>query len=193
MNAQSSSVKPRYAGIATLTLVVACAVLLWVNHGLQKQNRLMDEQLRSLSTGQGPPVGSKISFLRGHTVSGQPATLDLSQRENRTLLLVLSPQCKYTKLNFSHWRDLLSRVPLDQIIYVDLTDTADFDYLASVAVPSNANLIRLDPEERTLYSLSVTPTTVLLGPHGVVRFVWPGVMGQEQSDQLWRLLKSPTG
>lgn len=189
---QISAPKSRYAAdIAVLVLAIACGVLLLMNHKLQKQNRLLVEQFRSLSTAQGPPVGSKISLLRGHTISGQNATLDLSQRENRTLLLVLSPVCPYSRANFHNWQDLLPLVPPDEVVWVDLTGAADASYLASVAIPANANVIRLNPEERTLYSLNATPTTVLLGPHGVVRGVWPGLMGNEQVDQLRGLLRSP--
>ncbi len=128
-------------------------------------------------------------MLRGQTISGQNATVDLSQREKGTLLLVLSPTCQYCKANFHNWRDLLPFVSSDQVVWVDLSGTADANYLASVAIPSEATVIRLNPEERTLYGLSVTPTTVLLGPHGVVRDAWPGLLGQEQLDQLRRLLK----
>jgi len=188
---QASVVRSRYTFIALLVLTLSCGVLLWMNHALQKQARLLVEQVRNLSAAQGPPVGSSISFLRGHTISGQNVTLDLSNRQNGTLLLVLSPTCRYTKLNFPHWRDLLPLVPSDQVVYVDLTGTADSTYLASVTIPASANVIRLDPEERTLYSLGATPTTVLLGPHGVVRGVWAGLMRDDQVDQLRELLRLP--
>jgi len=191
VGAQVPAPKERYAGIAVLVLTIACGVLLWMNHALQKENRSLFEEFRSLSTAQGPPVGSTISYLRGRTISGQNVTLDLARRESGTLLLVLSPQCKYTKLNFRHWRDVLPLVSVDQVVYVDLTGTADSSYLASVAIPANAKVIRLDPEERTLYNLSVTPTTVLLGAHGVVRGVWPGLLNGEREEELRRLLKPP--
>ena len=123
---QISAPKSRYAAdIAVLVLAIACGVLLLMNHKLQKQNRLLVEQFRSLSTAQGPPVGSKISLLRGHTISGQNATLDLSQRENRTLLLVLSPVCPYSRANFHNWQDLLPLVPPDEVVWVDLTGAAE--------------------------------------------------------------------
>jgi len=189
--ARISATKSRYADVVVLVLAVVCGILLFVNHKLQKQNRLLVEQFRSLSTAQGPPVGSKISLLRGHTISGQNIALDLSHRENGTLLLVLSPLCQYTKLNFPRWREILLLVPPDQVVYVDLTGTADSGYLASAAIPVSAEVIRLDPEERTLYSLTITPTTVLLGPRGVVRAVWPGLMSEEQAQEVRRLLSKP--
>jgi len=190
-HSRSSALKSRYADIAVLVLAGACAVLLWTNYALQKRNHLLSDQFRSLSTALGPPVGSKISVLGGTTISGQKVALDLLHRDKLTLLLILSPQCKYTQLNFPNWQDLLPLVSADQVVYVDLSGTADSTYLASRGIATTATVIRLDPEQRTLYSFSATPTTILLDAHATVKAVWPGLMRDEQVNEVRTLLSNP--
>jgi len=179
-----------YVFIALLVLAACCASLLWANRSLQKKNRLLVEEVARVSGTRGPPVGSSISFLHGLTISGQDVRLDLAARESGTLLLVLSPVCPYCGDNFHNWRDILRLVPSDQVIWADVTGRVDARYLASVAIPANSNVIRLYPEVRTLYDLNVTPTTLLLGPHGLVSWKWSGVMSDEEVKQLRGLLKS---
>ncbi len=181
----------RYAFIATIVLTVTCAVLLVVNHKLQKQNIVLAGQFRALSDAEGPPVGSKIPSLHGTSISGQGMTLNLAQEGSGTLLLVLSPMCPHCKANFHNWRDLMPLVPASQVAWVDLTDTADARYLASVAIPADAHVIHLDPKDRSLYNLVATPTTIWLGPDGLVKHVWAGELSDDQISQIRETLRSP--
>ena len=181
----------RFGFIPVLVLAVTCAVLLVINHKLQKQNIVLVEQYRALSTTQGPPVGSRIPLLHGTSVSGESVTMDLTQRDAGTLLLILSPKCPHCKANFHHWQDLLPLVPANQVVWVDVTNTADQAYLASVAIPSGASVIRLDTQDRSLYNVAATPTTIWLDPHGVVKHVWTGELQDDEIKQIRQTLGSP--
>jgi hypothetical protein len=178
--------------ILAAVLVLCCGALLWVNLLLQKENKQLAEQVSSMSAAEGPPVGSTIQILHGTDITGKNMTIDLGKQDHQTLLFALSPVCPYCKANFHNWRDLTSMVPADQVVWVDLTGKVDENYLRSVAIPLDANVIRLAPEERTLYSLSVTPITVLLGPHGVVRWAWPSVLSADKVHQLRALIHAQT-
>jgi hypothetical protein len=181
----------RYAFIAVIVLTVTCVVLLVVNHKLQKQNIILAAQFRSLSDAEGPPVGSKIPSLHGTSISGQGMTLNLAQHASGMLLLVLSPTCPHCKANFHNWRDLMPLLPANQVAWVDLTDTSDALYLASAAIPADALVIHLDPKDRSLYNLVATPTTIWLGPGGLVKHVWAGELSDDQISQIRETLRSP--
>jgi hypothetical protein len=118
-------------------------------------------------------------------------TLDLSQRDSGTLLLVLSPTCPHCKANFHNWTNLLSLVPASQVVWVDVTGTANASYLASVNLPASANVIRLSTEDRARYDLFATPTTIWLGSHAVVKSEWAGELQDGDIKQLQNTLKSP--
>jgi hypothetical protein len=178
------------AVIAVVALAACCGYLVWTNHTFEKRKDLPVQQTIHRLAAQGPAVGTTISLLRGQSLTGQAVNLDLSHREKDTLLLVLSPVCPYCRVNFHNWRSLLARIHGDQVIWVDLTGTADANYLASVGIPGDATVVRLDSDNGTSYGLTGTPTTVLLDPHGVVRWASSGVLKDEQVNQLRGLLST---
>ena len=181
----------RIAYVAVFVLMITCGVLLVINHRLQAQIGVLADQYHALSTTEGPPIGSKILTLHGESISGQPMTLDLAQRDSGTLLLILSPKCPHCKANFQNWRDLLPLVPASQVVWVDVTDSADPAYLSSVNIPQGASVIRLDSDDRARYNLFATPTTIWLQPHAVVKNVWTGELQTEDLKQVRGTLQSP--
>jgi hypothetical protein len=190
-NRKISVIRFRSTFATIFALMICAGYLLWKDHRLQKQNHTQAEQLkRRTDAQQAPRVGSTMSLLRGHTISQQNVTLDLSRRESGTLLLVLSPVCPYCRVNFHNWRDLLQGVSPDRVVWVDLTSTADARYMTTVGIPAKANFILLNADDTNQNRLIATPTTVLLDPHGVVRWSSSGIMSGEQVAQLRGLLTS---
>lgn len=174
-----------------LMLTTASSYAVWKNHKTRRQDRAQTEHLNKSLSVQGPPIGTTISTLRGRTLSHQNVTFDFSHRKRETLLLVLSPVCPYCRVNFHNWRDILQTVPADQVVWVDLTGTADARYIATVGIPANANFISLEQGGANSNCLASTPTTVLLDSYGVVRWSLSGIMNDEQVGELRNLLKSP--
>jgi hypothetical protein len=118
-------------------------------------------------------------------------TIDLSEGDSDTLLLVLSPSCPYCKINFHNWRTILSAARRARVICLDVTDTADVGYLKAFGIPATATVLRLTPGEAMARLFAGTPTTVLLSPHGVVRWAYSGVMKDEQLNELRGLVARP--
>jgi hypothetical protein len=166
-------------------------VLLWANRSLQKQNRSLDDQVSRLSAEKAPIVGSTISSLRGQTITNEKVVLDMSHRQRSSLLMVLSPVCPYCKVNFPNWKSLIPSLSSDQVVWVDITGKADEAYEKSASLPKPTELIRLDPEERTLYDLSVTPTTVVLDSHGTVKWAFAGVLDDKKLREIRELMTAP--
>ncbi len=180
----SSPVGSRVNLIAVVILVATCAVLLVVNQQLRSQNLHLIDQYHALSARGGPPVGSKIPALHGTTVSGEPLTLALAQRDRGALLLILSPSCPHCKANLRNWQALMPMVSPKNVFLIDVSDTADQIYLNSIAMPADTSLMRLNLPERSLYSVTLTPMTIWMGPHGVVKQVWTGELQDDQIKQI---------
>ena len=156
---------------------------------LRQQGSSQTEHLRENSAEQGASIGSMIPQLRGRTITHQTVSFDLSNRRHDTLLFVFSPICTYCRVNFHNWRSILQVVAPDQVLWVDVTGTADTTYLASYGIPKDENIVLLDDRSSKSNLLAATPTTVLLDPHGAVRWSVSGVMNEEQVSQLQYLLK----
>lgn len=88
--------------------------------------------------------------------------------------------------------ELLALTSPDQIIWADVSDTADSDYESLYGIPRGATLVRLDQEGVKASGLlsAPTPTTVWLDSHGLVRWSWAGVLSKAQMDELRILLTS---
>jgi hypothetical protein len=78
-----------------------------------------------------------------------------------------------------------------QVVWVDVAGTAEASYLTSAAIPADAQLIRLNIGDRSLYKMNATPTTIWLSPHGVVKQVWIGELREDQVKQIREALVSP--
>ena len=183
--------RPVFRGleIATFALLVAAVLaLLAVNLILQHHNRLLTNRIRSLSAADGPPLGSHMVIFRGESISHEHLAINTATNGRKTLLLVFSPSCPYCKVNMPVWKAALTRNKGVNVLYVDLSGTATANCLQSSGLPPNFPLMSLNPEERLLYDLRVTPTTVVLDPSGAVTGKWAGVMTPSEADDLERLL-----
>jgi hypothetical protein len=183
-----------YIARILLALVTALAVLLLAGDQLSKRGWKQQVNLRQAGKSGRQPnsptmlVGTTIVSLRGRTISDQKTTVDLSHRKHGTLLLVLSPVCPYCRVNLHNWRNLLQGLSSDEVLWVDITGTADSRYLATAGISENANVILLDDDPINRNRFTATPTTVLLDPNGVVKWAWSGIMGDEQLDRVRTLL-----
>jgi hypothetical protein len=181
----------RYSFFAVIVLALTCSVLLLANRKLQEQNTVLAKQFRALSASEEPPVGSTIPALHGTSISGKTSVLNLTQRNHGTLLLILSPTCPHCLANFHNWKELMPLIAAENVVLVDLTSTADAAYMAAIAMPADSQMIRIGTQERSLYNLSATPTTIWLDAHGVVKHVWAGELQDDQLKQLRQDLASP--
>jgi hypothetical protein len=136
-------------------------------------------------------VGSTISSLSGHTITKQTLKLNLTHRRGDSLLLVLSPSCPYCRINFHNWRNIIGMMPLnDQVVWADLTGGADPKYLKNYGIAENATIILLDDNQANSIKTLPTPTTIILDPNGVVKWVHSGVLDVDQLKQIKLLLSS---
>jgi hypothetical protein len=192
MNKQTfSGASWRHLSIVVVALLLVIGFLYCRVHIRQKQvGKQTARSIKQINAQSGPMVGSKISLLSGRDISHRTETIDVSHRKMGTVLLVLSPVCPYCRVNFHNWRDLLRGVSQNRVIWVDLTGTADSRYMATVGIPSKANLILLNEDDAQHNRLVATPTTVLLDPHGLVVWSSSGIISSLQVNQIRGFLVS---
>ncbi len=172
-----------FAGLILITLT-----LLGFTISLQRHNRRLVLQLQAMSAADGPTVGSHISILHGQSISHKEVEFNTSTNRKQTLLLVFSPSCPYCKRNLPSWQQILTHISGVDVVYLDLSGSITSTYLANSGLPQTFPLVTLAPEERLLYNLRVTPTTVLLNPSGGVQGKWVGVMSSTEIAELYHLL-----
>lgn len=132
-------------------------------------------------------AGMVFPMIKGHTLSGQPMTLDFVGITQPTLVLILSPACPYCRVNFHNWRSILASHPEIRVVWVDLTDTADSHYLDLMGIAHDDKFICLNTES-TPKAIVSTPTTVLVDATGIVRWTWAGVLGIVQMKDVQKQL-----
>lgn len=171
-------------------LVAVIAALLTVNVMLQRRNHQLALENHALSAADGPTIGSRISTLHGQTVSHERVTINTLVNNQKILLLVFSPSCPYCKIKLPTWREILKGNSAVNVLYLDISGSVTGAYLSSSGLPQPRTfpLVTLNPEERILFDLRATPTTVLLDPKGVVLGKWVGVITQPEERDLNNLL-----
>ncbi len=165
--------------ISIVALAITTAGLLIINVALQQHNHQLLSRIENLESSQGPPVGFSFTSISGTDLNNLPVRLDYAERTDRSLFLLLSPACRYTKENWPYWHRLLKEAPNTKVVFADITGEVDPNYFRAAGLASPGQVIKLDGSALFAHNLRVTPTTVVLGPRGCVEGVWTGVLDNE--------------
>jgi hypothetical protein len=183
----------RKAHLITASLLVSITWAAWFGYGYFKS--LITYRYGRSITGYSNKhsvnsiaIGNHLPQLHGRTISQDDIVLNLAAQKHGTLILVLSPVCPYCRVNFHNWREVVKVARHDQVVWVDITNTADSTYLSSVGILPSENLILLEDKECRRLGLVVTPTTILVDSHGIIKWLWSGLMNDKQVNQLRSLL-----
>ena len=122
-------------------------------------------------------VGDVVEGFTLPALDGAQTNLDYTDRE--TLLLFFSPDCPACKTNFANWQAIEDSDLGDnrRVVFISTVDeertrqyVADKNLRSEVLVGSPSVLDR--------YKVARIPTTVQVGPGGVVNGVWIGVLSE---------------
>ncbi|MBB5061352.1 protein-disulfide isomerase [Granulicella aggregans] len=149
-----------------------------------QQNQALNARIESTQSLQGPQVGSSLRNLSGFDLNGKPLLVTFSSASDKTLLLVFSPHCQYCKQNWPRWQKVLDSGKAMHVLYADLSGDADMAYLDAYDHSKSRQLIRLDQETKRAYSLSTTPTTLIIGKGGHIDGVWIGTLSEPQAEAI---------
>lgn len=153
-----------------------CVALIFVNWMLRRANHQLVARVQYLEQLGGPPVGGFIRSMVGTDMSGKPMAVDYESENRPSLLLVFSPYCRFSKLNWPLWDQLTSQLPNTKVIYADLTGEVNEKYFESIQVLAPTQTLRMSDIVRVKENFNLTPTTVVLGPKGEIRRVVLGVL-----------------
>jgi hypothetical protein len=173
-----------------LSVCVLCLYLANQNVKLRKSTNALTEQLNSLEVSSAPSVGSHLSSLRGLGLDGRELSLDFTHRSKPTLLLLLSPHCRFCVKQFPDWDTLAKAEGPANVVYADLSGAMDSKYVSEKHIDPASKTISLSPDEGIMRGFHGTPTTILIDPSGKVTEAWAGVMNQASFNEVMQQIQS---
>src|ERR1700748_3452342 len=84
-------------------------VLLLVNVLLQRENRRLVLKTETLEAANVPMTGTPVLMLKGADLAGNPVQFDFAKQKGASLILLFSSRCKFTRLNWPNWKDVLEK------------------------------------------------------------------------------------
>jgi len=163
--------------------------LVATNMVLQHRYHQAVSRIEYLQLSQAPTVGSTISNLSGTDINGARYVEDYSNRNDTSLLLVFSPACQYCQRNWPNWSRLVQEYsPSLNVVYADLSASVTSEYFKNFGVAVPSHLVKFNSLAAQEHSLFVTPTTLVVGPKGLVKYVHVGVLDDNMVEQIGQFL-----
>ncbi len=105
----------------------------------------------------------------------------------------LSSACPYTDVQFPYWCRLIETADLKRFEIVGMVDEEEdpfevLGYLQSQACDLSAKVIRIDTELAQILHLSISPSTVIVNPEGIVEKSWSGMWHRDEVREAIRLV-----
>lgn len=174
-----------------LALGTCCLLLLVLNVALFRQNRALKAQLSEPPPSLEVRTGTEVPDLDGFDLHGAPLNVRYGSDSRKVLLLVFAPQCKFCKVNWPRWEELIAQADSRniRIVAVDVTSTSTEDFVVQHRLNQLPVFLSLDPRVTVRYHLQITPQTILIDPHGKVEKTWSGVL----SDSAFSEVKERAG
>ncbi len=173
-----------------IALLITSIGLLIINIALQRHNRELLSTIANLESAEGPPISSSLPWISGNDLNDELTMFDFSERTGRTLLLLFSSGCGYTKQNWPYWHRLLKESPSTNVVFADTTGEVTAAYFREAGIATPERVIKIAGLMKSECNLRVTPTTVVLGPKGRVEGVWIGVLSDEKVKGIKELLRA---
>jgi hypothetical protein len=167
-----------------------CLVLLFVNFRLNKSLGALRQQLGTFEIASAPAEGSHLSQLKGVGLDGKPMTYQFTKAPARSLVMVLSPQCKFCEETLPAWKTLTASAGPRNSVYADLSGSLDEQYVKSSGLGTNSHFLILDPIEGALHRFRGTPTTLVLDNNGKILKSWAGILDASKTNEFAEALAS---
>lgn len=136
-------------------------------------------------------LGTVVPPLDGAAADGSPLRLAYDSGKS-TLVMVFGPKCVFSNNNWPQWERLLERVDRTrvQIGFVNAAspDTVNEVFVQERHLTTAFVMNTIDPADRMVYRLSLTPQTVVIDASGTVRLVKTGHLDDHSVEEIARLL-----
>ena len=167
-------------------LVVGVVVVMGL---LIMQNRALKAELAAAHTeGDDLPhleVGERLDPVTLSDLDGTETRLAFDTPDTEALLLFFSPECPACDTNFVNWIwiEEAQRHENRRIVFISTVEVEQTqEYIADKELQSD--VLVADRSTLDSYKIFQVPTTVLVGPDGVVSGVWAGILPDEVASEL---------
>lgn len=163
-------------GAMVLLLVVSNVLLIRQNLQLRASlKRFQPEKLKE---------GDSLTPFSANSLTGQTMSITYSGGERQRVLMFFSPNCPYSREQFTYWRKIIEMASVKNFeVFALARDSEDRQvvetYLKSVACPSeskNFHVVFIPETIRQTYKFVMTPTTVIASGDGKALKVWNGAL-----------------
>jgi hypothetical protein len=136
---------------------------------------------------QPPTTAAAPQEILAITLDGDSRTIDAENLKRRTLLLVLSAECRYCEQNARQWRELISSLgrgdsspPVIALSLSDAEDTAGYLEDNKLEVP----VLLIDREGLRALGLPGVPGTIVIDPGSDTMRSWIGVLSEAEASTI---------
>jgi len=136
-----------------------------------------------------PPLkpGDVLPPLNGFDPAGNVVRLDY-KNEQKTVLLVFSPNCGWCTRNMANWRTLVANVDVKRFRFVAVSVSSDGaeEYLRKREKIEIPLIVEPNAREAIVYRMFHTPMTIVIGGDSRVEQIWQGALIEDQVDEVER-------
>jgi peroxiredoxin len=171
------------------TIILAVIVVLMgieIMYLIRQNRRLLKIISNPIPVHQTLQPGAPVRPFSAPDLDGRMVAVDYGPEQPHRLLLWFSSACPACEDNLSVWNDLFRDFESEQLQLLGVCSDDPAETRALVAeYDLEFPVISLDdPLVVETYKGFSRPQTVLVGPEGRIRGLWPGSLGREQKESL---------
>lgn len=185
-NATMYSVKKPVA----LILLTGVLAILSLNVALVLQNRRLKTEMAA-PPALLPQVGTRIERLEGVALDGSKIQVVFTGQGKDILFFVFSTQCVVCNLNWPQWQ-FIARSTQGRglrLVYANIESPLAREYAEQYGIDDATVFAQLDPRYEAQLNLRLTPDTMLIGQNGTIESVWPGLLNEQNVQEILKDLK----
>ena len=124
--------------------------------------------------------GDTVTPLDIRDLDGNPVRVGYDADQGDTVLLVFSPQCPACRQNVPSWNAMQEAHAGDSTTFYSVSGAAPEptrEFVAEAGV--RGDVLVANADELRDYKVTHIPTTIVIGPGGIVKRVWVGILPDE--------------
>jgi len=175
-----------YSRAVAVLILAFGATLVLVNVLLVQQNKKLKVLAKRPDRALEVKPGTALPPLEGFDGNGDRHSIDYGQDSRKTVLLLLSPQCRACEENMPNWKAIINGVDRRsfRLAAVSLQSEGIKEFASRNGINQVPVLTKIDPKYRVTYNLALTPQTILIAADGKVEKVWTGVLREEDKQNV---------
>jgi hypothetical protein len=177
-----------------VVLFAGALAILCLDAALIIQNRTLKKELAA-PPALLPQVGTRIERLEGVALDGSKIQVVFTGQSNGTLFFVFSTQCAVCNLNWPEWQSIARSAQGRglRLVYANIESPLAREYAEQYGIDDATLFAQLDPRYEAALNLRLVPETILIGQSGTIESVWPGLLNEQNVQEILNNLNSVNG